>query len=158
MKICSCFLFLKIFFFNLFDSEKGNTSRGRGGGRNRLPTELRARRGARSQDSGIMTWAEGRCLTTELPRRPFEMFYSRCFIVLAFTLRSLVHFRLLFVCDVTPSLWRTFLANCMYAALLSFTGWTELTWLHPSHLREAGQCVFQASCIKCRLWTCSAIV
>ena len=36
---------------------------GRGRGRSRFPAEQRAQCGTRSQDPGIMTWAEGSCLT-----------------------------------------------------------------------------------------------
>jgi len=67
------FFFFKDFIYS-FDrdrhSERGNTSRVSGRGRSRLPAERGAWCGARSQDSEIMTWAEGRCLTTEPPRHP----------------------------------------------------------------------------------------
>ena len=65
------FLFIYLFIY-LFDreihSERGIASRRRG--RSRLPAEQGAQCGARSQDPGIMTWAEGRRLMTEPPRHP----------------------------------------------------------------------------------------
>lgn len=67
------FFFFKILFI-FFDRERhsrgGNTSRGSERGRSRLPTEQGAWCRARTQDPGITTGAEGRCLMTEPPRRP----------------------------------------------------------------------------------------
>ena len=51
------FLFCFLRYY-LFDREWVRESRGR----SRLPTEQRARCGAQTQDSRIMTWAQGRCL------------------------------------------------------------------------------------------------
>ena len=42
----------------------------RGRGRIRLPVGQRAQRGARSQDTGIMTWAEGRCFNNWATQAP----------------------------------------------------------------------------------------
>jgi len=69
------FCFFILFFFKDFiylrEREQAQVGReaGRGRGRSRLPAEQGARRGARSQDPGTMTWAEGRRSTTEPPRR-----------------------------------------------------------------------------------------
>ena len=63
----SIFLIFKIFkkhFIYLFEREweHKQEGRGRGRGRSRLSVEQGTRCGARSQDPGIMTWAEGSCL------------------------------------------------------------------------------------------------
>ncbi|XP_064431004.1 exocyst complex component 4 isoform X3 [Mirounga angustirostris] len=55
------------------DRKRGDTSRGSGRGRSRPPAEQGAPCGARSQDPGIMTQAEGRCPTTEPPRLLLEL-------------------------------------------------------------------------------------
>jgi len=66
----------------LFDrerhSERENTSRGSRRGRSRLPAEQGARCGARSQDPGTMTRAEGRRLMTGPPRHPHMARLLRC--------------------------------------------------------------------------------
>ena len=70
------FFFLKILFIYLTDrmsTSRGNGRGGGGGGRSRLPAELEpdmGLRGAQSQDSEIMTWAEGRCLTAIATQSP----------------------------------------------------------------------------------------
>ena len=76
--------FLKILFIYSTeietDSERGNTSRGTGRGRSRLPTEQGVRYGAWSQDPGITTWAKGRCLTdwaTQAPKG--TTYFCTCF-------------------------------------------------------------------------------
>lgn len=63
----------KNFFLRfLFVYLRENTSRGRDTrrGRSRLPAEHGAWRGPWSQDSGIVTWAEGRLWINEPPRHP----------------------------------------------------------------------------------------
>ena len=50
-------------FIYLRERESTRKGRGRGRRRSRLPTEQGSQCGVRSQDSGIITWAEGRCLT-----------------------------------------------------------------------------------------------
>lgn len=57
------FFFLLKILFIYFKERQRAQARGRVRGRNRLPTEQRAQHGARSQDLGIVTWAEGRHLT-----------------------------------------------------------------------------------------------
>lgn len=58
----------------LFIWQKERTSRGRGrrGGRSRLPAE--PRRGARSWDPEIVTWAKGRTFTDWATQVPFKLF------------------------------------------------------------------------------------
>lgn len=76
------------------------------------------------------------------------LFSSRWRILLAFTLTSVVHFYWLHtlksVCDVTPSLVRTFLERCSPAIHRPELSYKTIL----SHLCEAGQRVFQASCIQ----------
>ena len=59
--------FLKVLFIYLretvIERESACTSRARGRGVSRLPTEQRAWCGAGSQDPPTITWADGRCLT-----------------------------------------------------------------------------------------------
>ena len=60
------FIFLKIFIYLFIcqrERERASTGRQSGRGRSRLPAEQGARCGTRSQDAGIMTWAEGSRLT-----------------------------------------------------------------------------------------------
>lgn len=68
------FLFLKFLFVYLREREH---YQGRGRGKSRLPTEQRAltTRGG-SQDSGIMTWAESRCLTYWATQASQSQFFS----------------------------------------------------------------------------------
>jgi len=65
-----CFVFKDFIYLTERDSERGNTSRGSERERSRLPAKQGAWCGARSQDPGVTTWAEGSRLTTEPPRRP----------------------------------------------------------------------------------------
>ena len=59
------YLFLKILFiyYYLFEGERESMSRVRGRGRSRLLTEQGTGCRATSYHRGIMTWAQGRCLT-----------------------------------------------------------------------------------------------
>ena len=72
-----CVFFLKILFIYLTDRSQLGREAGRERGGSRLPAQQRARCGARSQDSGIMTWTEGRGLThwaTQVPLRLFKIY------------------------------------------------------------------------------------
>ncbi|XP_077911773.1 LYR motif-containing protein 4 isoform X1 [Halichoerus grypus] len=72
------------------DSESRNTSRASGRGRSRLPSEQGARCGARSQDPGTMTRAEGRHLMTEPPRRPYNLFLHKVHIGQMYSIGKLI--------------------------------------------------------------------
>jgi len=67
-------IFLKILFIYLRERvrERESTRGGSGRGRSRLPAESRARRGAPSQDSRMMTWAKGRRLTNWATQAPLS--------------------------------------------------------------------------------------
>ena len=71
-------LFIYLFIWQRLrerESERGNTSRGSGRGRSRLPTEQGAWCRAQSQDPGIMTQAEGRGFNTlSHPGAPIYLF------------------------------------------------------------------------------------
>ena len=65
------------FFKRCYLFERERTSRGEGQREKqwtarREPDDNRQQCGTPSQDPGIMTWAEGRCLTAEPPRHPFS--------------------------------------------------------------------------------------
>ena len=68
-------IFKKIFFIYFFDRKRERErahAGGNGRGRSRLPAEQGARCGARSQDLGIMTWAEGRRSTDWAPQAAWK--------------------------------------------------------------------------------------
>lgn len=73
------FLILVLFFEDSiysFDRKTAREGTQAGWERSRLLAEQGARCRPQSQDLGIMTWAEGRCLTTEPPRCPYVLFIS----------------------------------------------------------------------------------
>ena len=62
------------------ESTSRGVGRGRGKGEADSPLSRMPNNRAQSQDPGIMTWAKGRCLVTELPRHPLFslLFISFC--------------------------------------------------------------------------------